>query len=206
MVEMQPIARLLGLDISLNHTGWCFCETAHPGNLTYGVYDLEKSPLGEIEKMDFVLERLKPMFQPGLLVMIENFAFHAQGRSVLQLAGLQYLLRHHLFQSGIPFQLITPNQAKKFLTGKHHCDKNVILKEILKRYKLDVDDDNIADAINMNKIGQAVLGLLELDNQAQRDVIEELLKSPATKKGRNRGRKAVAETFMANHGELSRSR
>jgi crossover junction endodeoxyribonuclease RuvC len=146
------------------------------------------------------------MFQPGLLVMIENFAFHARGRSVLQLAGLQYLLRHHLFQSGIPFQLITPNQAKKFLTGKHHCDKNVILKEILKRYQLDVDDDNVADAINLNKIGQAMLGLLELDNQAQRDVIGELLKSPATKKGRKEGRKAVAETFMANHGELSRSR
>jgi hypothetical protein len=114
--------------------------------------------------------------------MIENFASHAQGRSVLQLAGLQYLLRHHLFKSGIPFQLITPNQAKKFLTGKHHCNKNVILKEVLKRYQIDVDDDNIADAINMNKIGQAMLGLLAPDNQAQRDVVAELLKGPVTKK------------------------
>ena len=179
---MQPITYLLGLDPSPNHTGWCFCKTACPGDLTYGVHDLEKSRLGEIEKMDSVLEHLKPMFQPGLLVMIENFAFHAHGRSVLQLAGLQYLLRHHLAKSGIPFKLITPNQAKKFLTGKHHCEKNVVLKEVLKRYQIDVDDDNIADAINMNKIGQAMLGLIQPDNQAQRDVVAELLKGPVTKK------------------------
>ena len=33
----------------------------------------------------------------------------------------------------------------------------------------------------MNKIGQAMLGLLEPDNQAQRDVVAELLKGPVTK-------------------------
>jgi len=181
---MQPITQLLGLDLSPNHTGWCFCESAAPGDLTYGVHDLEKSALGDIEKMDFVLEWLKPMLQPGLLVIIENFAFHAQGKSVLQLAGLQYLVRHQLLQSGIPFQLITPNQAKKFLTGKHNCDKNLILKEVYKRYQIDVDDDNIADAINLTKIGQVFLGLVEPDNQAQREVVEELIQGRAPRKKR----------------------
>lgn len=181
---MQSITKILGLDLSLNHTGWCTFTVGEAGSLAYGVLDLEKSPLNEIQKMDFVLEWLKPMFQPGLLVMIENFAFCARGRAVLQLAGLQYLVRHHLFKSGIPFQLITPNQAKKFLTGKHHCDKSVVLKEVLKRYRIDVDDDNIADAINFNKIGQAFLGLVELDNQAQREVVEELIHCKAAKKKR----------------------
>ena len=78
---MQPITRLLGLDLSPNHTGWCFCETAHPGNLTYGVYDLEKSPLGEMEKMDFVLEGLKPMFQPGLLACLSQLTGLAADKS-----------------------------------------------------------------------------------------------------------------------------
>jgi crossover junction endodeoxyribonuclease RuvC len=181
---MQPVTQLLGLDLSLNHTGWCLCETANPGSLAYGVHDLEKSPFNEIQKMDFVLEWLKPMLQPGLLVLLENFAFCARGRAMLQLAGLQYLVRHQLFQSRIPFQLITPNQAKKFLTGKHNSDKNVILKEVWKRYQIDVDDDNTADAINFNKIGQAFLGLVEPDNQAQREVVEELIHGKAPKKKR----------------------
>ena len=181
---MQSITKILGLDLSLNHTGWCTFTVGEAESLAYGVLDLEKSPLSEIEKMDFILEWLKPLLQPGLLVLIEGFAFHAQGRSVLQLAGLQYLVRHQLFKSGTSFQVITPNQAKKFLTGKHHCDKNIILKEVLKRYRIDVDDDNIADAINFNKIGQAILGLVELDNQAQREAVEELIHGKAAKKKR----------------------
>jgi Holliday junction resolvasome RuvABC endonuclease subunit len=179
---MQPVKQLLGLDLSLNHTGWCLCETASHDILTFGVHDLEKSRLHEIEKMDFVLRWLKPMLQPGLLVMLEDFAFCARGRAVFQLAGLQYLVRHQLLKSEVPFQLITPTQAKKFLTGKHHCDKNLILKETLKRYQIDVDDDNIADAINFNKIGQAFLGLIELNNQAQREVVAALIHGKTAKR------------------------
>ena len=76
---MQLATQLLGLHLSPNHTGWCFCETATPGNLTFGVHDLEKSPLAEIEKMDFILEWLKPMLQPGLLVLLENFGLLRPG-------------------------------------------------------------------------------------------------------------------------------
>jgi crossover junction endodeoxyribonuclease RuvC len=119
-------------------------------------------------------------------VVIEGFAFAARGNAVVQLAGLQYLVRHQLFTKQIPFKLVTPNQAKKFLTGKQNVDKNVILKEVFKRYKLDVDDDNIADAINLNKIGQALLGLIEIGNQAQREVVEELLNGRAVKKKRGK--------------------
>ena len=185
LLKMQPpITQLLGLDLSPNHTGWCFCEIASPGHLTYGVHDLEKSALGELEKMDFILEWLKPRLRPDLLVMIENFAFCAQGKAVLQLAGLQYLVRHQLFKSGTPFRLISPNQAKKFLTGRHNSGKDVILKEVLKRYRIDVDDHNVADAINFNRIGQALLGWIEPDNQAQRAVVEELLKGESPRKKR----------------------
>jgi crossover junction endodeoxyribonuclease RuvC len=154
--------------------------------MKFGVHNLEKSLLDEIGKMDFIVEWLKPMLRPGLLVVIEGFAFAARGNAVVQLAGLQYLVRHLLFNKQIPFKLVTPNQAKKFLTGKQNVDKNVILKEVFKRYKLDVDDDNIADAINLNKIGQALLGLIEIGNQAQREVVEELLNGRAVKKKRGK--------------------
>jgi len=193
--EGQPVTQILGLDLSLNHTGWCFCECAAPGAMNFGVHNLEKSPLDEIGKMHFLVEWLKPMLRPGLLVMIEGFAFHAQGKAVLQLAGLQYLVRHQLFQSGTPFRLIAPSQAKKFLTGKHNADKNVILKEVFKRYRIDVDDDNIADAINMSRIGQALIGLIALENQAQREVVEELAAGKARTKPK---RTSKASSLHAN--------
>ena len=151
--------------------------------------------MDEIAKMHFLVEWLKPMLRPGLLVVIEGFAFHAQGKAVLQLAGLQYLVRHQLFQNGTPFRLITPNQGKKFLTGKHNADKNVILKEVFKRYRIDVDDHNVADAINMNRIGQALIGLVRVENQAQREVVEELAADKALRKPK---RTANASRLHAN--------
>ena len=80
--------------------------------------------------------------------------------------------------------------AKKFLTGKGDCDKDLILKEVYKRYRnpdgtpIDLENDNIADAINMNMIGRALLGWISLDNQAQRAVIEDLNKPPKIKGGK----------------------
>ena len=47
-----------------------------------------------------------------------------------------------------------------------------------------MDDDNIADAINLTKIGQVFLGLVEPDNQAQREVVEELIHGKAPRKKR----------------------
>jgi Holliday junction resolvasome RuvABC endonuclease subunit len=181
---MQPITKILGLDLSLNHTGWCTFTVGEPASLQYGVHDLEKSPLSEIEKMDAVLIWLEPMLTAGAVVIIEGFAFAAKGRAVYQMAGLQYLVRHLLFQKAVPFKLVTPNQAKKFLTGKHNSDKNLILLKTFRVYGIEVEDDNIADAINMNKIGQAILGLLELSNQAQQEVVEELIKGKAPRKKR----------------------
>ena len=165
-----------------------------PGQPRVRGAQFEKSAFTEIQKMDHVLAWLEPKLASGVAVIIEGFAFWMKGRAVYELAGLQYLIRHLLFKKAIPFKLVTPNQAKKFLTGKHDCDKNLILKEVLKRYQLDLDDDNVADAVNMNKIGQAMLGLIELDNQAQRDVIAELKSAPASKK---RTKKAAQSTAAA---------
>ena len=189
---MPLIRQILGLDLSLNHTGWCSFTIGEPGSLEYGVHDQEKSQRSDIEKMDSILNWLEPRLLPDTAVLIEGFAFGARGNAVVQLAGLQYLVRHRMFKKAVPFKLVTPNQAKKFLTGKQHCDKNLIIKEVLKRYRIDVDDDNVADAINLNKIGQAFLGLIEIDNQAQREVVEELLHGRAAKK--KRGKKPAPTT------------
>ncbi len=77
---------------------------------------------------------------------------------------------------------VAPTQAKKFLTGKGNCDKNLILKEVFKRYGIDVDDDNIADAVNFNFIGRALLGWIQPSNQAQQAVIDALNAGPKPKK------------------------
>jgi hypothetical protein len=84
-----------------------------------------------------------------------------------------------------------PALERAFSIQYCNCDKDLILKEVYKRYPnpdgspIDVDDDNIADAINMNMIGRALLGWKVLDNQAQQAVIEDLNKPPKVKAARS---------------------
>ena len=46
---------------------------------------------------------------------------------------------------------------KKFLTGSGACEKSLILKEVYRRWNVDVSDDNLADAVVIAKIGEALL-------------------------------------------------
>ena len=94
------------------------------------------------------------------------------------------MLRREFRNAGIVYQEVAPTQAKKFLTGKGNCDKNLILKEVFKRYHIDVDDDNVADAVNFNMIGRALLGWNSTSNQAQQSIIDALKAGPKPKKAR----------------------
>ena len=86
-----------------------------------------------------------------------------------QLGGLGYLVRHALWKNGIPFILVGPKQRAKFCTGNGNARKEHMLKYIEKRFGIDTDDHNAADAVCLNFIGQALIGWYkpELDFQLQ---------------------------------------
>ena len=86
-----------------------------------------------------------------------------------QLGGLGYLVRHALWKNGIPFILVGPKQRAKFCTGNGNARKEHMLKYIEKRFGIDTDDHNAADAVCLNFIGQSLIGWYkpELDFQLQ---------------------------------------
>ena len=57
-----------------------------------------------------------------------------------------------------PIMEIAPAQLKKFITGKGNCKKDLMLKEIYKRWGVDFDDDDCADAYALVEFAMAVLG------------------------------------------------
>ena len=197
---MSTVRYILGLDVSICHAGWALYDKADD-KFTYGVIEPPESMKDFLARMDFVRSQIVALL-PGtvatwkdtVFVTLEGLAFAAQGNVALQLAGVGYFVRHALWRAGIKFKDITPNQGKKFLTGKHQCDKNLILKEVYKRYHFDVDDDNVADAINFNMIGRAMLGWTACENDAQRQVLADLLAVPKVKVKKT---KKAAKTTVA---------
>jgi crossover junction endodeoxyribonuclease RuvC len=179
---------------SLCHTGWALYDRAG-GKFTYGVIEPPKEVTEDLSRMEHILAQVEALLPgPGAwsstFVVIEGLAFAGRGSYALQLAGLGYMLRRQFRNARIPYIDVAPTQAKKFLSGRGNVDKNIILKEVLKRYQIDVDDDNIADAINFNMIGRALLGWTPASNEAQRSIIEALNAGPKPKKGKKKSKAA----------------
>lgn len=52
--------------------------------------------------------------------------------------------------------LVAPQAVKKFATGKGNGDKNVVIKRVYQKWGVDIDDDNLADAYVLSRIGAAL--------------------------------------------------
>ena len=169
---------ILGLDLSLTGTGWsisqlpdCLLPTLESGMM-------ETKGLGDFERLDHILQRIMQLVaDPKPLVIMEDFSFASKGQAVFQIGGLGYLVRHALWKLGIPFLVVAPTLLKKFVAGKGNVDKNVILKEVFKRWQFDTNDDNIADAFVLMQIGRCLAGQLPAQNEVQVKIISELYKN-----------------------------
>jgi len=93
------------------------------------------------------------------LALIEGLAFAIRSTTALvQLAGLNYLVREMLVERNIPFIIVSPTTLKKFITGSGTAKKDVMLLETFKRYGISFADDNLADGYALSRCGLALLG------------------------------------------------
>lgn len=181
--RLTPPAYVLGLDMSLEHTGWALYNVATM-EIKTGL--LEPNPsaskkVAQIKGMSrlvWLRDRVShlahfgcvenPLLTPGAgtfenpvkiiscLVVIEGYAFGAKGSSGISLGELGGVVRLKLFDCKIPYVEVPPTQVKKFVTGKGGAPKDVMLKEVLKRWNFDTNDDNVADAYSLMQIGRAI--------------------------------------------------
>lgn len=170
--------RILGIDLSLTGTGYSLWGSQYSHD--EGLINTDKM-IG-LARIDHILNDIMYLIDiehkagTELLVVMEDFSFGSKGSALFQIAGLGYLVRHWLWKENIDFVLVPPTVLKKFVTGVGNSDKNVILKEIYKRWGEDINDDNIGDAYGLARIGKA---LLEWDTDLvgfQKDALKQLNK------------------------------
>lgn len=68
--------------------------------------------------------------------------------------------------------IVPPTSLKKFITGTGGASKDVILKEVLRKWGRDLGDHNAADAYGLAELAKAVMEGTEL--KYERDVIAKL--------------------------------
>ncbi|MDN5324059.1 MAG: crossover junction endodeoxyribonuclease RuvC [Clostridia bacterium] len=163
---------VLGLDISLNGTGAVILKN----DVIQYHHRFEPKSIG-IERLIEIEEYVTDLIETNLLdlVVIEGYAF-ARANQAHQMGEIGGVIRRRLHKLRIPWIEIAPNQVKKFASGKGNCKKDLILMNVYKRWRVEFQSSDEADAFILAKIGTILKGYTESLNQKQSEVIKALKK------------------------------
>ena len=128
--------------------------------------------------MEYV-SKYKPDF-----IVVEDYFMGRNPKAIINLCELGTLVRYKLLKGGFPFRTVAPNQLKKFCLGKGNGGKELILKGIYKKWGIDVDNNNIADAVVLAYISKALYySINEMDIELLKyeiEVVKKVLKERQT--------------------------
>ena len=138
-----------GLDLSLSGTGLIILDST--GQIL--LQQLIKTKASQVmeERFDNILyeidDKVVSKFKTNeYIINMEGLSFGSSGQSMLELAGLHYIIRHFFYIHKVNYIVTPPTKVKKFVTGKGNCKKNLMLLNVYKKFGITFDDDNIADA------------------------------------------------------------
>jgi crossover junction endodeoxyribonuclease RuvC len=160
---------ILGLDISLNHTGYCIYDVCQQ---TYVKDVLDVNKKVGMERIDCIVTAVLNLARYGneldqpqnktprnTFVFMEGYSFGSKGQSVISLGEVGGCVRLALYKESYKYIEVAPGVLKKFVTGKGNAQKNVMLMEILDEWGEKIYDDNVGDAFGLAKVGQAYFGV-----------------------------------------------
>ena len=156
----------IGLDLSLVKTGVVIIQD--DGKVLYSGL-VKSKPTGDkpidetmrikkiaedvMEKIDEIIPNINPD-----IVAIEGMAFMAVGTSLVQLSGLNYLIRMLISEFNWPFVIVAPTSLKKYITGSGKGEKDMVTMAVYKNYGFEAGDNNISDAFALAACAMALLG------------------------------------------------
>jgi len=160
---------IIGIDPSLTATG---IVVLRDGEVELAEKTKDRPELGTIKRVTDIRFRIGSIidnletkeewdnkWQAPDLIVIEGFSYGSKGRSVFDIAYLGWRIREQLEQlkeqDNVPWIEVPPTQLKKFATGKGNTNKEIILQQVYKRWEYETDNNNIADAFVLAKIGEA---------------------------------------------------
>ena len=174
----------IGLDLSLTDSG---VVCLRDGDIA--IHNIKTKPdefsnsLLRAEKIADGVFGYVSEYKPNFIV-VEDYFVGRNSKAVINLCELGTLVRYKLLKGGFPFRTIAPNQLKKFCLGKGNAGKELILKGIYKKWGIDVDNNNTADAVVLAYVARALyytINELEIDLlKYELEVVRKVLKERKT--------------------------
>lgn len=154
-VPAQRRDRLLGVDASLNSTGYAF-EDRQGVPVTDRITPGTKRGSARLHHNLMQLSRLLDNATPQVMVL-EGYAMSAKSNSVFQIGEWGGLIRLEAWRRGIKVITVTPNTLKYAATGSGAAKKPQMIAAIMELFGLSITQDDEADAFLLYKFGEAFL-------------------------------------------------
>lgn len=112
-------------------------------------------PLKGTARLHYIREKVIAFIDGHMpdMVLMEGFAYNAKGSSVFEMGGLGWLLRWTFANMMQPYLIVPPSVVKSFATGKGNAPKEVMLREVHRRWQYEAKDNNDADAYALARLG-----------------------------------------------------
>lgn len=163
---------VMGLDLSLTSTGAAFMVE----RLLLSTALTPKKLVG-VERLAWYYDTITHLvykYKPHHAV-IESYAHEAKWGREFQ-GELGGVVRLALHQNNVPYTTYAPSQLKKFATGTGKADKNIVARELFKRYNVDAEGNDEVDACGLALMGAARLGYQVTMTATQREAVEKVEK------------------------------
>ena len=161
---IDPIC--LGLDLSVTSTGYSFVSN---GKVESGLIKTKPKDFpNSLVRACFIAGNITGLFgkrKPDF-ICIEDYFLPIPGiksispKTVAQLIELGTLVRFAILERSIPFTVVTTGQMKKFVTGNGRSDKAATMLGLYKRWEIDVDKNDMADATGLALLGRSLFALM----------------------------------------------
>lgn len=148
-----------GIDLSLTGTGIVLVDST--GDIidkalfsTKPVMPIEVRIIDIAESILFFLKTYNIIDK----INIEALAFGARGNVMLQLAALHYHVRIELYKRNFIYDVTSPTEVKKFVTGKGNAKKELMLLNVYKKWGISFDNNNLCDAYSLARLSLKIYG------------------------------------------------
>ena len=135
------------------------------------------------------LDQAISIYKPNIAV-IEDYAMGTKTGRSFHMGELGGVIKYLLFIRKISYYAVTPQQLKKYATGKGSGDKNVIMREVYKKWRVEFKTDDETDAFVLAQIGKGIEIYKKNKSKLlkyEQEVIEKVLADLTTKKTKKYG-------------------
>lgn len=175
--------KIVGIDASLTSTGIAVFEDGDIKTLAI------QSGLTGPERLIEIRNKVQDVVTGADMVLIEDYAF-SRGDKAHQIGELGGVLRVMFCEMDLRVIKVAPSAVKKFATGKGNAKKELMIKEVYKRWKFECDTNDEADAYTILQIGLAYTNRVNGLTAFQKEVIDALKKGKKAKsKGAGKNKK-----------------